>query len=62
MEHLIKKENKTSSNDNKSAGAGSSKKTNLYDQFKGDIIIVNQMLYSQLGVIDLSAKTIDNKF
>lgn len=61
MEHLIKKENKVNSGE-KTAGAGSSKKTNLYEQFKGDIIIVNQMLYSQLGIIDLSAKAIENKF
>lgn len=39
LEYLIKKENKASTD--KNAGAITSKKTNLYEQYKGDLIIVN---------------------
>eukprot|EP00347_Sterkiella_histriomuscorum_P008832 403343569 len=59
LEYIFKGKGKENAGGDKTQTA---KKTNLYEQFKGDIFIANSIFYSQEGIVDLSAQNIENKY
>lgn len=59
LEYLFKGKGKENATGDKAASA---KKTNLYEQYKGDIFIANSIFYSQEGIVDLNTLNIENKY